>query len=737
MQLDHLNGPQRDAVTAEDRALLVLAGAGSGKTRVLTTRIAYLISDRGVAPWEVIAFTFTNKAAAEMKSRVEGLLGQEADGMWIGTFHSLGARILRREIEPLGWRRDFTIYDTGDQRTLVKGILKDLGVSNDLRPQQALAQISDWKNHDVSPEAAEESAGSADRVYAKVYARYEKAKKQNNALDFDDLILKTLEVLRDDAVRERYQRQFAHVFVDEYQDTNSAQYEMVRRIAGTRASVCVVGDADQSIYGWRGADIQNILRFEQDFPGARTILLEQNYRSTQHILDAANTLIAHNAERKKKNLWTDNGAGDEVVVRRTQSEHEEAIVVCAKVKEEMERGVKPDDIAILYRTNAQSRPFEEVFLREGIPYRVIGGLKFYDRAEIKDLIAYMNLAVNPLDDVAFRRVVNQPKRGIGDATVDALARVAAEKGQSLLKALMDDDTVDRMTKHQWSRLWPFRRIMQNISWKTDGSILDFAESVYQESGIERMLQESSSVEDKTRMENIGAFLDAVASYEQEEPEASITDYLQNLALLSDRDKTDEKGGVNLLTIHSAKGLEFPVVFVVGLEEGLFPSSRTVEEGNVEEERRLFYVAMTRAEKRLYLSHADSRHVFGQLQAAMPSRFLEEIADMVKEDETSSVLVRENVYDRNYAQRSASADPRLRAEYDQQREQFLRSVKERTPAEATKALSLRVGDKIKHKKFGTGTVVSVVPNDKGDELTVAFDGKGLKRLNAALAPIQKL
>lgn len=737
MQLDHLNAPQRQAVEARDRALLVLAGAGSGKTRVLTTRIAYLISEGHVKPWEVIAFTFTNKAAAEMKGRVEQMLGRAADGMWMGTFHSLGARILRREIEPLGWGRDFTIYDTGDQRTLMKGILKDLGVSNDVRPQQILGQISELKNRGISPEDAEAMAGSADRHLVQAYARYERAKKKNNALDFDDLILKTLDVLEDDAVRARYQAQFSHVFVDEYQDTNAAQYELVRKMAGKHASVCVVGDADQSIYGWRGADIRNILRFEEDFPGARTILLEQNYRSTQHILDAANALIAHNSERKEKNLWTANGAGDEVHLRRMQSEHEEAVVVGTRIQKEMARGTKPDDIAILYRTNAQSRPFEEVFLREAIPYRVIGGLKFYDRAEIKDLISYMSLAVNPQDDVAFRRVVNEPKRGIGAATVEALAAVAAEEGQSLLTALSDERTAQKLTKAQWSRLVPFRQVIEKIAAAQDGALVDFVETVYEASGMQSALEKSGTVEDKTRIENIGAFLDAVATYAQEEPEATLTDYLQDVALLSDRDKTDEKGGVNLLTIHSAKGLEFPVVFVVGLEEGLFPSRRTMDEGNVEEERRLFYVAMTRAEKRLYLSHADTRHVFGQLMAAMPSRFLEEIEDMVKEEETSSVLVRENVYDRNYAQRSASANPRLRAAYDRQREQFLKSVKDHAPKSAEGQEALRVGDKVKHKKFGTGTVVSVVPNEKGDELTVAFDGKGLKRLNAALAPLEKI
>ncbi len=741
MNLEHLNEQQKEAVVASEPALLVLAGAGSGKTRVLTTRIAYLIHERNVAPWQILAFTFTNKAAGEMKTRIEAELGSDAEGMWIGTFHSICARMLRRDIDRLGYARDFTIYDTQDQRTLLKQIMKESHVAPDLKPQAVLSVISSFKNEGVLPEQALKNAASEkEKWIAALYQRYEKAKKRNSALDFDDLILKGIELLKIDSVREAMHRQFRYLFVDEYQDTNHPQYDLIRLLAGHETHICVVGDADQSIYGWRGADIQNILRFEQDFPGARTILLEQNYRSTGKILDAANCLIQNNTERKKKNLWTANGTGEAVRLTRVQSEHEEAVLVASEIQRERSQGTALSDMAVLYRTNAQSRPFEDVFLREGITYRVVGGLKFYDRAEIKDLIAYMNLVVNPLDDVAFRRVVNVPKRGIGDASIEALREASAQAGMSLFQGLLDDDVMGTLSNAPRNKFLTFRDIMQRLNAAKEAvSLTDFVQEVYEATGYHKMLEHGGTVEDQSRMENVEAFFNAVATYEEEDEDPSLVHYLENLALLSDLDKTEEKeNGVNLMTVHSAKGLEFPVVFVVGLEEGLFPSKRTIDEGNVEEERRLLYVAMTRAEQRLYLSQAESHRVFGQQMMASPSRFLDEISSVVEEDDSPSVRDRTNVYDRNYAARGSFANPKLRAEYDRQRAQFRHLVRERQEQKrAAAAEGFRVGDKIRHKKFGEGTVISVVSQPTGDELTVAFDAKGIKRLNVQLAPIQKI
>lgn len=737
MQLDHLNQQQREAVLSDDPSLLILAGAGSGKTRVLTMKIERLIKEKHVNPWSILAFTFTNKAAHEMRDRVEQALGESTSGMWMGTFHSICARLLRREIAPLGWTSDFTIYDTGDQKQLIKEIMKSLMVGDRWSPRSLLSKISAFKNEGRSvADVEKEAVYDDDRMAARVYRRYEAEKKKNNALDFDDLILKAIEVLQDPAIRARYHQRFSHIFVDEYQDTNHPQYTLTRLLTGANASICVVGDADQSIYGWRGADIQNILRFEKDFPGAKVLLLEQNYRSTQSILDAANQLIQNNAQRLRKTLWTSNGDGDKVHFRRVQSEHEEAVLIAARIRKEEERGVKLSDMAILYRTNAQSRAFEDIFLREGIAYRVIGGLKFYDRAEIKDLVSYMNLVVNPLDDVAFRRVVNQPKRSIGQQTIERLATVAEENGMSLMQALQDGEALEALTNAQRAKLLPFRDLIETLAEEASGSITAFVQSVYEKSGYRRMLERANTVEDRARMDNVGAFLDAVASYEEEEADPSLVDYLQNLSLLSDVDKTEEAArGVNLLTIHSAKGLEWPVVFVVGLEEGLFPSKRTMDEGNVEEERRLMYVAMTRAMQRLYLTQAESRRVFGQPMMAQPSRFLKELEGKIEVEDTEFVTERTNVYDRGYAPRSGFADPKLRAAYDKKREAFREMIREKKEKTSTEAF--RVGDKIRHKKFGTGTVVSVVPHESGDEVTVAFDAKGLKRLNAQLAPMQKL
>lgn len=740
-----LNEAQKACVLSQDRSLLVLAGAGSGKTRVLTQRIAYLIREKGVAPWSILAFTFTKKAAGEMQDRVAQALGDaQCKGMWIGTFHSLCARFLRREIDHLGYDPSFTIYDGTDQQSLIKQIMKSQGLSPEgLTPRSLLSRISLWKNEGTAPKQVIAQAETPlDRVSGLLYRQYEKAKKKNNALDFDDLILTMLVVMKQvPEVREKYRQQFSYLFVDEYQDTNHAQYDLVRAFAGPKCSVFLVGDADQSIYGWRGADIQNILHFEDDFPEARIRLLEQNYRSSKRILAAANALIENNQERKKKKLWTENPAGLLPQYRLFQSDTEEAYGVVQQLEEEGQKR-SYGEMAVLYRTNAQSRPLEEALMRAGVPYRMVGGLKFYDRAEIKDLVAYMNLLVNPTDDIAFQRVINQPKRGIGPKSLEELRTIAQQAGTSLLGVLEEEPLWARLSPGQQKKFGSFRSIVQALRPSLTGPMTDFFQAVYEKSGYRSMLEASKQIEDVARRENVSAFYDAIAQYQEEEPEATIRDYLQDLSLLTDLDKTAEgEEAVTLMTMHAAKGLEFPCVFIVGMEDGLCPSERAMEEGQLEEERRLLYVAITRAEQKLFLSGARLRRVFGSPMSRLPSRFLDELEDyleLVEGASGSPQPASESAYqEAGYARRGAFADPRIRSAYDRQRARIRQMVEEKKKRlEASLTSEFRVGDRIRHKKFGVGTVVAVAPKKDGDELTVSFENKGIKQLNAALAPIRK-
>lgn len=741
--LEKFNDRQREAVCSDEKKLLILAGAGSGKTRVLTGRIAYLIKEKNIAPWQILAFTFTNKAAGEMKERVAKDLGRDVDSLWIGTFHSLCARLLRREIGILGYNRDFSIYDSGDQQTLAKQIIRDMRLDDKLRAREILNLISEYKNKGFSYEEYKKfGPNGQDPTFSRAFEIYEKRKKDNNALDFDDLILKAIEVLKDPQIKEKYQDQFSYIFVDEYQDTNRPQYELIKLLTKEDTGLFVVGDADQSIYGWRGADINNILDFQRDYPGAKSILLEQNYRSHQNILKAANKIIANNSNRPDKKLWSAGPEGEEIICKSLQSGEEEALWLADQVRELRETGLNYTDIAVLYRTNAQSRPFEDVFLKERIPYKLIGGLRFYDRAEVKDLIAYMSLSVNPLDDLAFRRIVNTPRRGIGDKSLEDLSRLAEEAGMSLYQALSDPDVFGDLSPVQKDRFGLFRDLMFQIEEKTEGSIKDLINFIYDKSGYRMMLDRSDKIEDQSRKENIGAFIDAAAQYEEEEEEASLRDYLQNLALLSDLDKSSDKDeGVKLLTMHSAKGLEFPVVFIVGLEEGLFPSSRSLEEGELEEERRLMYVAMTRAERRLFLSYAAARRIYGSPTLTMPSRFIDELDGTIVMDQGSFIGSSFSSFTysagSSFAGGGTFAQAKARSEYDEKRAAFRRMLTEKNKQKKESNNEFRVGDKIVHKKFGQGTVVAINKRDNGDELTVAFDKKGIKSLSASIAPIKKL
>lgn len=731
--LKGLNKEQKEAVLHTDGPLLILAGAGSGKTSVLTRKIAYLLEKGKADEFDILAFTFTNKAASEMKERVADLLNKEVDHMWIGTFHSICSRILRRNIDKLGYKNTFSIYDTTDSRSLVKDIMKNLRIDEKYTPiREVIAVISDNKNKFISPEESAENAFyEKQRNIAEIYKIYEKRKKINNALDFDDLILKTIELLeKDQETRDFYSRKFKYVFVDEYQDTNQAQYRLIRLFTKKYKNICVVGDSDQSIYSWRGADISNILNFEEDYKDARVILLEQNYRSTNKILDAANDLIANNLERKDKNLWTANKKEFPIVYRNSATEYDEAEDLVLKIQQMANAGYDLNDMAILYRTNAQSRVLEEKLMQNHINHKIIGGLKFYDRKEVKDIIAYLALIANPDDNVALKRVINTPKRGIGDTTLSKLEFYANNNGESMFDSIYSDGLKDSLSKATISKLRNFADIIMEFIQNVDNYLItDLLLDVYEKSGYKKMLEDSKRIEDKSKIENLSALTDAVQEFERRNEEATLYDYLQNVNLLSDVDKTEENDrAISLMTIHSAKGLEYDVVFLTGMEEGLFPSLRTMEEGGLEEERRLAYVAVTRAKERLFVSSAASRTVFGKRAYTKRSRFIDEIYSHLDEekaqvkDSFSSANSFFDQFDSFEAKRE-----RIRQEIQEKKKRF----------EDNLQMDFNIGDKVDHKKFGKGMVISVERKDNGDELLVNFDKSGLKRLNAKLAKLKKI
>ncbi|MBM0045806.1 UvrD-helicase domain-containing protein [Anaerococcus sp. mt242] len=731
MILEGLNDKQAEAVLHKKGPLLVLAGAGSGKTRVLTTSIANLIKSEGIDPRNIIAITFTNKAANEMKQRVASLLNMDVSHLWIGTFHSICARILRMNIEKIGYSSNFTIYDTNDQRTLIKEIINDLGYKDEISPRDAQNIISSLKNKSITPNQflKIDSYYRNHNEYYEIYRLYEKRKYEYNSLDFDDLIEKVLDIFKkDQQVLEYYQKKFQYVFVDEYQDTNASQYELIKYFAGYHNNVIVVGDADQSIYSFRGADISNILNFEKDFKDAKVIKLEQNYRSTSNILNTANSLIVNNIERKDKNLWTANETGDEVIYKNNSVESEESKFVVDEIKKLVNQGYSYRDIAILYRTNAQSRPFEEVLMKNLIDYKVIGGLKFYDRKEIKDLVSYLKVIVNPKDDVALKRIINEPKRGIGDKSVEQMNKIASDNNISILELITDSGyeqlLSDRLKKLAYKFYNPLREIFDNALKYT---ITDLINEVLDKSGYLKVLESSYSVEDRARIDNINEFISAASEYEENNPDDTIYDYLENLSLISELEKTEDKDdSVTLMTMHAAKGLEFPIVFVVGMDEGLFPGKRSIDEGNVEEERRLFYVAITRAREKLYLTSSEVRRAYGKPVYYKTSRFIDEIKSNIKELQNSSFS---SFNSRTYERASNE---------DYMREKTRQSVLDtKLKKNENSDESYQVGDKIMHSKWGEGMVVQVKENEDGNELVVAFDKKGLKKLNQDYAPIYKV
>ena len=731
MNLDRLNDRQKEAVLHRDGPLLVLAGAGSGKTSVLTTSIAYKIKEQSINPSHILAITFTNKAAGEMKERIADLLDMDVSYLWIGTFHSICARILRMNIEKIGYSSNFTIYDTTDQRTLIKEIINDLGLKDEINYRLAQNVISNAKNKSIGPDEFLKLnfyMQDADAI-AEIYKEYEKKKFDYNALDFDDLIEKVLDLFsKDKETLAYYQNKFDYIFVDEFQDTNNSQYELIKFIAGANQNVVAVGDADQSIYSFRGADIRNILNFEKDFPATKTIKLEQNYRSTSKILNTANKLIANNLERKEKNLWTDQNEGADVIYKETSVESEESQFVIETIKDLISEGYKENDIVILYRTNAQSRPFEEILLKNLMAYKVIGGLKFYDRKEIKDLISYLNILVNHQDDISLKRIINEPKRGIGAKSVENIENIARSHGISMLDLIIDPNfsllLTDRYRKLADKFYLPLKDIFENVN---KYKIVDLINEVLEKSNYLKNLEKSIAVEDRARIDNINEFISSAAEYQENNPDDNLRDYLENLSLLSDIDKTeDSENSISLMTMHQAKGLEYPVVFIVGLDEGLFPSKRSLDEGNLEEERRLFYVGITRAKEKLYLTSSQVRRNYGKVTYYKPSRFIEEIDDQIKKQTNKEFIdFNSRTYERSLNE-------------DYMREKARQSVLNlKAKAYKKDDSTYQVGDTVMHSKWGKGMVVQIKESEDGNELVIAFDKKGLKKLNQDYAPITKV
>ena len=753
--LDKLNPEQRAAVEQTQGPLLVLAGAGSGKTRVLTCRIAHLI-ESGVPAWKILAITFTNKAAREMVERVDALSGESGKDAWVSTFHSCCARILRRDIEKLGYKREFAIYDEDDRMTVIKGVAKSLELSDKEFPPKAIkAAISDAKNRMLTPREWLKDAGDnfRNRKLCEAYEKYEAQLRSNNALDFDDLLIKTLELLSEHTpVLQYYQDKFDYVLVDEYQDTNIAQYQFVRLMAGGKRNLCVVGDDDQSIYGWRGADIRNILEFEKDFPDCKVIKLEQNYRSTANILDAANQVIAHNAGRKEKALWTQCDPGDKVGLYHAMDERDEAAFAALMSKKLINQGVRPGEIAVLYRTNAQSRVLEEAFVRAGVPNRIYGGQRFYDRKEVKDLIAYMRALVNPDDDVSVRRIINEPKRGIGDSTVEALATYAGENELSLMAAALDSEGAGLSSRAQ-RLVSGFADLMVELTEAMyTMSITEFTEALIEKTGYVKALEESKTEENQTRIENIRELEGAVTEFAKLNPEGTLTDFLENVALITDVDNLNEtSGAVTLMTLHSAKGLEFDAVFLVGMEEGVFPLSRALfDETALEEERRLAYVGITRAKKKLYLSHAHTRMLYNARSANQISRFVSEIPQRLIQEGAVKSQTRVPMPPRrpSYedAPRSGSFTsrpaPKVSAEKPSGKPALnipgLQKGFGGAQSAPQRSLKLfRVGDSVMHAVFGRGRVSEVAGEGSDQKVIVDFDSGARKRFSANIAPLRKL
>ncbi|MEI3606224.1 DNA helicase PcrA [Pseudogracilibacillus sp. SE30717A] len=743
--LSNLNKEQQEAVRHTAGPLLIMAGAGSGKTRVLTHRIAYLIDEKSVAPRNILAITFTNKAAREMKDRVQKLVGPASDAMWVSTFHSMCVRILRRDIDRIGYSSNFTIIDSSDQQSVMKQILKNLNIDpKQYDPRAMIGQISNAKNELITAQEALEKAGNVyERQVAEIYDAYQKTLRKNQALDFDDLIMETIHLFkRVPEVLHYYQRRFQYIHVDEYQDTNHAQYYLVKQLASRYQNLCVVGDSDQSIYRWRGANIGNILTFEKDYPNARTIFLEQNYRSTKSILAAANHVINNNTGRKPKKLWTDNEEGNKITYFQGATEREEALYITEKIQDLLVSGTyTPDDIAILYRTNAQSRAIEDTLMKANMTYQIVGGLRFYDRKEIKDIIAYLRLITNPNDDISFERIVNVPKRGIGATSLERLRAYATKHGLSFFQAVKEIDQTG-VPKRAAQALIEFQLQMETlIKQQNFLTATDMVEMVLEQTKYEEMLKNEKSIEAQSRLENIAEFLTVTKDFEKSsEDDKTLVTFLTDLALIADIDTMDDttidaNEKITLMTLHSAKGLEFPVVFLIGMEENIFPHSRSLmDQEEMEEERRLAYVGITRAEKELFLTHANMRTLYGRTNFNPISRFINEIPeDLIEGVDVAKKSMFGSFFDEPSDNSISFAKPKAHPP----RKQPARRKTEKITTTGAQNQEWRAGDKAHHNKWGIGTVVKVQGNGDATELDVAFPAPtGIKRLLAKFAPITK-
>lgn len=724
--LTGLNKEQQQAVQYTEGPLLILAGAGSGKTKVLTVRIAHLLA-QGVNPYEILAITFTNKAAKEMKSRVEGLVGDVANRIWLSTFHSFCAKFLRFELDNfLGYNSNFTIYDTSDSQAVIKAALKALNLDDKYYPVGAMiGAISDAKNKLLfASDFRKQARDFYQQKVADVYEYYERELRKNNALDFDDLLLVAVKLLQsNEAVLDKYSKRFRYVMIDEYQDTNHAQYLLAKLLASHWKNIAVVGDADQSIYAWRGADIQNILDFEKDYPNCTSIKLEQNYRSTKIILDAANAVIENNEGRPKKNLWTDKTEGAKIQHFTAQSEHEEAAFIGDTIAKKHDiHGVPYGDMAILYRTNAQSRVLEEALIKRALPYTMVGGTKFYDRKEIKDVLAYLRVLYNPFDDLSLLRIINVPKRSIGATTVAKLQDYARANGTSLFMTLTQLHLVDTIKGKTKEKLEEFGiLIFTLVAEMEDKTVLDILESILDRTGYLAQLEESTDPQDQARAENIGELLSVAKDFQDTNPNGTVEDFLEQVALVNDVDSFEqEESKVTLMTLHAAKGLEFPIVFLGGLEEGLFPHSRTLmNPEEIEEERRLAYVGITRAEKELYISNATTRTVFGRTSSYLPSRFIDEIP--------------EELVDGLRAKRKVPDD--IKRHVPQHMSVTSRPVTK--PIVRNEVIAdWKVGDTAIHSKWGNGKVINVTGEGAGMKLTIEFPTQGVRVVMAKFAPVKK-
>ncbi len=764
--LDALNEPQRQAVMATDGPLLILAGAGSGKTRVLTHRTAYLIEKCGVNPYNIMAITFTNKAAGEMRERIDQMVGYGSESIWVCTFHSTCVRILRRYIDRLGFGTNFTIYDSDDQKTLMKDICKRLEIDTKMyKEKMFLSAISSAKDELIDPiEFETRAAGDyVKRKQAQVYREYQQALKQNNALDFDDLIMKTVELFKlDKEVLASYQDRFRYIMVDEYQDTNTAQFELIRLLALKYQNLCVVGDDDQSIYKFRGANIYNILNFEHHFPDATVIKLEQNYRSTQNILDAANAVIANNQGRKEKRLWTDNGAGDKITFEQLDTAAEEADFVARDIARRVRKGeYQYKDCAILYRTNAQSRLFEERFITANIPYKIFGGVNFYARKEVKDLLAYLKTIDNGQDDLAVRRIINIPKRGIGAASINKVALYAQEQEISFYDALCVAEQVPGLGKAA-AKIRPFVLFIQSMKAKAKLlSVADLLQEVIETTGYVRELEAEGTDEAEARIENIDELISKAVDYAEGEEAPTLNGFLENVALVADIDSFDENSDyVVLMTLHSAKGLEFPNVYLAGLEDGLFPSYMSITSDNsqaeIEEERRLAYVGITRAKKNLTITSARVRMVRGQTQYGKVSRFVREIppellSGKIYEPKTKEEPIEQSTFQKarkafrtvpsyggsGYGKEVGEGYGSTFHSSKATKPVYTKVENQRDFGSAGGALSYQVGDRVRHIKFGDGEVMAIVSGGRDYEVTVDFDKVGTKKMFASFAKLKKI